>query len=315
MFVVIGTTTVDLFVSGIEKMPRFDGDEFTTSSLAFCNHPLRTSLGGNGANSAYVLATLGMPTALCSATGVNPLGDITTGWLEDRGVDLQGFIRTEDGTATTTIIMDDNHNRISYYYQGIFPTYGLEDIPTDLLQRADALLITGCTILGGLRSAGFASLLKTARQSGTTTYMDIGPAVGDPIKLQELVPFLSSVDYLLTNANELSVCTSKMDIEAGAADLLAAGANSVVVKCGKDGARIFQQHSQIYVQGFSVPTHLTVGAGDLFNAGFMVGIQQGMHPVEAARFGNVVAALVVQSGQGILGAPNMDEVKSLLQQV
>src|SRR5829696_601156 len=95
MFVVIGTTTVDLYISGIDKMPRFEGDEFTASSLAFCSRPLTMTLGGNGANSAYVLASLGAPTALCSAAGRDLLGDTVAGWLQAKGVDLRGFVRSE----------------------------------------------------------------------------------------------------------------------------------------------------------------------------------------------------------------------------
>jgi len=61
MFTVIGTCTVDLFVSNLAAMPRSEGDEFTVDSLVFHDEPLRTSLGGNGANSAYALARLGRP--------------------------------------------------------------------------------------------------------------------------------------------------------------------------------------------------------------------------------------------------------------
>ena len=46
MFTVIGTATVDLFVSNLAAMPRSEGDEFTVDSLVFHDEPLRTSLGG-----------------------------------------------------------------------------------------------------------------------------------------------------------------------------------------------------------------------------------------------------------------------------
>jgi len=59
MFVVIGTANIDLIVSGFDQMPVVMGDEFTTSSLVFCDEPLQLVLGGNGANCAYVLAGLG----------------------------------------------------------------------------------------------------------------------------------------------------------------------------------------------------------------------------------------------------------------
>jgi sugar/nucleoside kinase (ribokinase family) len=81
MFAVIGTTTADLFISGVARMPRFDGDEFTANNQVICGHPLTMALGGNGANSAYVLGALGAPVMLCSVGGQHRQQG---GWLRQR---------------------------------------------------------------------------------------------------------------------------------------------------------------------------------------------------------------------------------------
>ena len=86
MFTVIGTATVDLFVSKLAAMPRSEGDEFTVDSLVFHDEPLRTSLGGNGANSAYALARLGSPVELVGGLGEDHLGDWMAAQLADVGV-------------------------------------------------------------------------------------------------------------------------------------------------------------------------------------------------------------------------------------
>lgn len=312
MFVVIGTTTVDLFISGAEAMPRFDGDEFTTSSLTFCRRPLTAALGGNGANTAYVLAALGAPTALCSATGTNELGAMVTGWLRERQVDLRGFLRLDDGTATTTIIMDAQRSRISFYYQGKFPEYTVDLIPVDLLQAADLLLITGYSLLPALRPSGFEVILRRAHAHGARTLLDIGPAIGDPVRLHELAPLLPQVDILLTNEHELSVCTGQAILESGVQALIDAGASAVSAKCGKGGTLIAQGEQRIHVPAFPIEAAVTVGAGDSFNAGFMLGLRRGLSLEQAARMGNAVAALVIQTGRSVLGAPALAEVEALL---
>ena len=79
MFTVIGTCTVDLFVSNLAAMPRSEGDEFTVDSLVFHDEPLRTSLGGNGANSAYALARLGAAVDLVGGLGEDHLGELDGG--------------------------------------------------------------------------------------------------------------------------------------------------------------------------------------------------------------------------------------------
>ncbi len=86
MFTVIGTVTVDLFVSNLTDMPRSEGDEFTVESLVFPDDPLRLAFGGNGAISAFILARLGASVDLCSGLGTDILGDWMAAQLIEAGV-------------------------------------------------------------------------------------------------------------------------------------------------------------------------------------------------------------------------------------
>lgn len=313
MFAVIGSTTLDLYISGMETMPRFEGDEFTTTSLVFCNQPLTMALGGNGANSAYVLASLGAKTALCSAVGQDYPGDLMTGWLSARGIDLRGFLRSPSaGTPTTTAIHDHQQNRISFHHPGASWVYRYEDVPTKVLHEADGLLITGYTLFTGWRPVGYARALREAHQCGAITALDIGPAIGQPVQTEELVPMLPDVNYLFTNEYELSICTGFSDLDSGVHALIEAGAACIVVKRGKDGASIYTENQQTNVPGFPVEALVTVGAGDAFAAGFLFAIQRGDSYEQAALFGNATAALVVASGKSVLGCPTLDQINALM---
>jgi sugar/nucleoside kinase (ribokinase family) len=313
MFLVIGTTTVDLYVSGLDRIPRFDGDEFTANSLAFCSRPLTMALGGNGANSAYVLATLGADVALVSAAGYDTAGDLITGWLREKKIDLRGFVRTEKhGSATNTVVMDDRLNRISFYHPGPLHDLKFEDLPVDLFHNVKALLVTGWPLLPGFRPDGFASALKAAKANQAVTLLDIGPAIQPPAKFAELVPVLPLIDYLLTNEYELGIATDNTDVEAGIRQFQQAGANAIVLKRGKDGATIYRGDERIEVPGFPVEATVTVGAGDSFNSGFLFALGQGKSPLEAATFGSITASRVVASGKSVLGAPTRAEVEALM---
>ncbi len=316
MFVIIGTANVDLFVAGFQQMPRVMGDEFTTSSLVFCDDPLQLRLGGNGANCAYVLAELGAPTTLCSAIGQDQLGQLVHAWLAEQGVDLRGVTRRSDrATAYTAIVADQAQNRLAFHHPGALATYELADLPVDLLAAAQVLLISGYTILPQLRPHGFAEALRLAHEHGAITALDIGPAIGKPATLAELTPLLSHVDLLIANQHELAVCTAEADPTVGATKLLAAGARCVILKRGKGGATIFQADQQQSVPAFEVLAHSTVGAGDAFNAGLLYARQQGAPLDEAVRFGNAVAALTVAAPEGILGCPTQAQVSALLAQI
>ncbi|MFN8486942.1 MAG: carbohydrate kinase family protein [Caldilineaceae bacterium] len=316
MFVIIGTANVDLLVSGFAKMPGGGGDEFTTSNLVFCDAPLQLVLGGNGGNCAYVLGGLGAPTALCSAVGQDELGALVCNWMVERHVDLSGLVRhAQRATAFTTIVMDNALNRLAFHHPGALAALTYEDLPSSLLQKADVVLVTGYTILPGLRPDGFARALAEAKHHGAITAVDIGPAIGEPAQLAELHPLLPAIDYLIANRHELAVCTGTEDVEEGARRLLQAGARCLVIKLGKAGAAIRTAATQTLVAGFTVETRSTVGAGDAFNAGLLYGLQQGWPLEKAVRFGNAVAALVVSSERGILGSPALSQVETFLRKL
>lgn len=311
MFVVIGTTTVDLFISGVQHMPQFDGDEFTTSSLTFCDKPLTISLGGNGGNSAYVLASLGAQAALCSATGTNELGDLVVSWLESRGIDLCGLVREDGATATTPTAMDAQLNRVSFYYPGMFDRYKWSHVPRNLIREAGVLLITGVPLLPGFRGGGFHAALEEAKAHGATTALDIGPAIGTPATLDEIRPFLPLVDYLLTNAYELAICSGTSDNEDAVEQLLQNGAQSVIVKRGDEGAWMATADGIVAAPSYPVEADVTIGAGDSFNAGFLHAVQRGLSAQEALRFANATASLVIRAGR-VLGAPTAAAVEAFL---
>lgn len=308
MFVVIGTTTVDVFISGLDRMPRLEGDEFTTASLVYYDNPMTVTLGGNGANSAYVLACLGAPVALCSATGVNTMGDMVFDWLHQAGIDLSWFVRKEGGTATTTAITDNLQNRMSFYYEGYFTQFTVDHIPAGLLRQASVLLVNGYALLPALRNPDFATVLATARQSGAVTALDIGPALGTPPTLDDLRVLFPHLDYFIANEHEI---TAYLGLD-GPQALIDAGARCVIVKYGMKGAVIYNAHGETCIPGFPVEAAVTIGAGDSFNAGFLYGIGESMALKEAVRFGNATAALVLKEGKSVLGAPTREQVEALL---
>lgn len=317
MFVVIGTTNADLIVSGMQRLPRSDGDEFTADSLVFCDRPLSMTLGGNGGNSAYALARLGAPVAVCSAIGDDPLGETLGGWLADAGVDTGGLVRSvTHATASTTILVDPAQHRLSFHHPGASWAFRTADVRPGLLERAEVLLAASYPLLKAWRPDGFRQVLASARRRGAITALDVGPAIGEPVTRAELAPLLPDASYLLCNAYELAACMETDDLSEGIARALKAGAGCVVVKRGRRGAVVqcAGQAEALVVPSFDVEARTTVGAGDTFNAGFLLGIRQGWDALRAARFGAAVAALVVSAAQGVLGCPDRDGVQALLDQ-
>jgi sugar/nucleoside kinase (ribokinase family) len=313
MFVVIGTTTADLFIFSPAPFAHLGGDGFRVGNLIFTEQPLTMLMGGNGGNCAYILAGLGVPTALCSAVGQDPLGETLLGWLAARRVNLAGLWRSDrSATSTSTIIMSDAANQAVFHHLGATQEISLAHIPERLLKQAELLLATSFSIVPQMRAGGFAQALTITHQAGGLTALDIGPAIGEPVRLAELAPLLPHVDYLLANSHELAVLTGEPDWEAASRRLIEAGAGQVIIKRGEQGVAVRGQGLRVDAPGFAVKANISVGAGDAFNAGFLYGVKQGWPVAEAARFGNAVAALTISGERGVLGAPGLAEVEGFL---
>ena len=312
MFLIIGTVTADLLVSGAMPLTSQGDDGFQSSNLVFSDVPLTICMGGNGGNSAYVLAGLGAPTALGGAVGQDLLGDALDGWLEAREVNLAGLTRSAThATSSSTIIMAGAGNQVVFHHLGATAQARVEEIPDAIFAAADTLLVSSFPIMPQLRAGGFARALARVHGAGGVTALDIGPAIGEPVTLSELAPLLPLVDYFIANTHEMASLTGASGGSA-AEQVLAAGARRVVIKQGADGAALWSRRERITVPAFPVVTHVTVGAGDSFNVGFLYGVRQGWPLEQALRFGSAVAALVVASPRGVLDAPTLAEVEAFL---
>ena len=159
------------------------------------------------------------------------------------------------------------------------------------------LLLTSYPILPGLRPNGAVELFQKARSGGTRTAVDIGPAIDEQARLDELRSLLPHTDFFICIEHELHVCTGERENAAGMAAILECGAACVVIKRGAAGAAVLQRDEgePRDVPGFAVTVHGTVGAGDTFVAGFLLAVQEGAGPTEAARFANAAAAIVVSA--------------------
>ena len=312
MLTVIGNTTVDIFVRGIQRLPDRAEDEFSNASFVWTHEPVVPTLGGNAGNTAYVFASLGGQARLWSAVGTDPQGELAIGWLRRAGVDTEGLeIREDVGTSTTTVISDLALRRHTYHYPGASQVYRPHRRSPG--GPGDWLLATGYTLLPGWRGTPIADLLMRAHESGISTALDFGPALTAPVTRDELLPMLPGLSLLISNRFELEQAT-RLDMEEGAAWALSGGAGAVVVKLGVEGAAIFgSDGTAVRVPCFPTEVSGTVGAGDAFNAGLLFAHSKGAALEESARFGNATAALVIGSLSGILDAPSAVAVRSLVQ--
>src|ERR1700744_6169656 len=98
--VVIGGSAVGIIIAGAARLPVWPRhSEFTPANLVLLGQSPLVTLGGNGANAAYVAARSGARVALATNIGDDALGTVARNWLKDAGCRMLGPVR-----ATSTAI-------------------------------------------------------------------------------------------------------------------------------------------------------------------------------------------------------------------
>ncbi len=299
--IVVGGTVVDVIFRGLKRLPTWpEHTEFTATNLVRPTHAPLVTLGGNGANAAYVAAKCGANVTLHTALGADALGGLARGWLESAGCRLRVASRlATKATAINVTAADARHRRATLFFPGA---------PVALPRLAAARGVRAVLVCGWphppLRA--MAREFEALRARGVRTAFDPGPLLDAPPALAAYRLLLKQLDLLVLNAHELSVLTRAPDLATGLRRLREFHAGDVVVKRGGDGAlwlpagaRDPKQAREFRSRAVRVVN--TVGAGDTFNGALLAALVRGASFPNAMRAGNRIAAQVVASGRGVLG--------------
>jgi sugar/nucleoside kinase (ribokinase family) len=148
-----------------------------------------------------------------------------------------------------------------------------------------------------------------ARRRGMSVSLDAwgGPAWSSPRSLSEV---LDRADVVFANRAEAFAMTGQRDVERAAARL-ADHCACVVIKRGADGALGVADGAMRAVPAEAVDVVDTTGAGDSFNAGFLLGWLAGLSLEHALTLGVLCGSGAVGDYGGYRGCPRELELREL----
>ena len=273
---------------------------------------IEQNLGGNGSNTSYTLAMLGVPVRLLGMVGEDPFGEHALSILKRGGVDLSFVGRSHAATTTSVCPVSSAGNRLFMHRVGssaeVFPE-PIQFTPS-MLAGMSHFHLANVFALPLMRRRAPESL-QNARKAGLTTSLDTGwDARGR--WLEDIEGCLPHLDLLFLNQDEARMLSGCADPDEAARRMQALGAGDVVIKLGAEGCAVFTASSVTRVAGFPVDVVDTTGAGDCFVGGFLAALSEGCGYPEAARFANAVGALSVQKLGAINGVRTRVETQAWL---
>lgn len=268
---------------------------------------IEEGFGGNGANTAYTLASLGTPVRLLGMLGADEAGDRVLARLNSAGVDTTHVRRSSLPTPATIVLVNPDGARALLHRPGASKDAFKDgmDLTADVTNGYAWFHLANVFALPALRPQA-ANLVARARQAGMSVSIDTGwDALGEWMDV--LGPCLPHADLLFVNEDEARELTGQdHPIQAGRA-LQQAGVPNVVVKLGAAGCVVFTREDSITSPAFQVPAVDTTGAGDCFAGAFLAALQRGLPYADAAHLANAVGALSVQKLGGTTGLLSFED--------
>lgn len=255
--------------------------------------------GGAPANVAYHAGQLGLRGVVYSRVGRDPLGDELVEFLDRQGLSSACVGRDRDhptGRVTVDLARPDRpsytiHEDAAWDY--LAPAGPIEAV----LREAAAICFGTLAQRSGVSRGAIEQCLAAAADGCLVVYdVNLRPPWYDAAWIDRS---LRAADVVKLNAEEVAVVAGLLELpdaapEACARALLARydRLETVCVTRGADGCLLVDRGGVRSAAGIQVPAADPVGAGDAFTAALIFSRLQRWPLAMAARFCNLVAALV-----------------------
>lgn len=270
------------------------------------NGTARFSYGGDALNTAIYLARLGWKPGFVSALGADALSaDLRRAWVQEGiGTDLTLTHPTRQ-PGLYAVRTTANGERSFQYWRSDSAARDMFALPEiegalEEASRCDLLYLSGITLslYGDEQRARLIGVARDVRRCG-------GRVAFDPNYRPGLWPSVAAAREAFDSiARYVTIALPTQDDERGLHDGASveqtiarwrdAGVQEVVVKLGADGARVVVSEQSVHVAQTQRPRAIdTTGAGDSFNAAYLDARLRGADPVDSARAGHALAAIVV----------------------
>ena len=294
-------------------------------------------VGGSPTNTAVGVSRLGLRSGLLTRVGADHFGRFLREQLGREGVDTRGVV--EDRERLTALVFlgirdPDNFPLIFYRENCADMALSPEDVDTDLVRSAKAVLINGTHLSRDNVFAASVRACEAARAVGGKVVFDIdyrpvlwgltGKDRGEDrfvahdavtTKLQQVLPLC---DLIVGTEEEIHILGGSTDTLAALRAIRAKTPALLVCKRGALGCAAFpgaipdSLDDGVVGRGFRIEVFNVLGAGDAFMAGFLRGWLRDEPLETCCEYANACGAIVVSRHGCAPAMPTWTELRQFL---
>jgi len=275
--------------------------------------------GGAPANVAVAVKKLGHPCAFITQVGDDPFGHYLAGVLADEGVDVSGISYSTQARTTLAFVSlgpGGERDFMFYRHPAADMLMTVADIKLALLDDAKIFHFGSITLIHEPSRSATLAAAQAALDKGLTISYD--PNLRLPLWQSEAAAregMLLGFDYAdIVKISDVELAFLGGDLNA----LWRDRTRLILVTEGEKGAAAHTRKGSVQMDGFSVESVDTTGAGDAFVAGMLVGVleQPDYTNLDALRgmlrLANAAGAIATTHKGAIPSLPTRTEAEAFL---
>jgi 5-dehydro-2-deoxygluconokinase len=273
---------------------------------------IHETIGGGGANSAAIAASLGAGATFIGQIGADALGKRLKQTLRAHGVRccLHENPKLPTGTTLNLVYASGHRHFLSCHPNNA--ALGFEQLDLRPLERGGHLLRADVWFSEPMLYGGNERLFRAARKAGLAISIDLNwdpkwgctPAEEILRRQQAVRNLLPLVDLAHGNVRELKSFAAANDLPSALRRLEGWGANGVVVHLGAKGAGYYARGQWLTVKPTPVRKHqMATGTGDVLSVCMMLMHHQTNIPVrQKLRLANSIVAQFMEGRRPLIPA-------------
>ncbi|MBI1867972.1 MAG: adenosine kinase [Methylocystis sp.] len=287
----------DLHRAGLRKGAMQLVDEARAGQLYAEMGPTTVVSGGSAANTMAGLASFGRSAAFVGKVKDDAAGKEFFHDIRKAGVAFETAFAT-DGAATARclILVTPDGQRTMNTYLGACQALEPADLDDDLVRAAKILYLEGYLWDPPGAKAAFLKAANISRANGAQVALSLSDSFCVDRYRGEFLQLIRDglVDIVFCNESELHSLYETADFDTALRALCAENNLLGVVTRSAKGCVVADGDQATAVPAFPVEDVVdTTGAGDLFAAGFLAGLAQGLPHAQSASLGALAAAEVI----------------------
>lgn len=310
---VVGDTNVDIIV----PYPKFLNEERTRVEYPT---PVLQG-GGTSANTAVALSRLGIQTAFLGSIGEDQYGKYIREDFRREGVDMTWLIVEPDlNTVGVFAFVDEFGERYLWGWPRVDQAFKIIDeskVDFEKIKEMSWVHSSGMALVHDTSArTSMVRIFKTAWEAGIPTSFDLNLRVDDgeldPSYEKVVREIISYSTYVLGSGKDEFYYLGEKGKWLENAKAFVTDRRTVIVRDGGEGSLGLSSEETQKAPAFRVDVVDTVGAGDVYNAGFIAARLQGKSLYESLVMGNAVSGYTV-SRKGSRNCPHLQELEEFME--